>query len=123
MNQMSNDKFNILVLDGGGSKGVYSLGVLKELELKLDKKLHEYFDLIYGTSTGSIIGSLLALGHDIDSIEKLYLELIPTIMNPSSKVKKSKMLKFQADKVFGDKKFDSFKTDVGIVCTISVSVK
>ncbi|WP_282111698.1 patatin-like phospholipase family protein [Maribacter stanieri] len=107
--------FKILVLDGGGSKGVYTLGVLRELELKLGGKLHEHFDLIYGTSTGSIIGSLIALGYDIPSIEKLYLELIPEIMNANTKSGKSANLKEQAEKVFGNKKFDSFKTDIGIV--------
>ena len=107
--------FKILVLDGGGSKGVYTLGVLKELEKKLGGKLYEHFDLIYGTSTGSIIGSLIALGYDIPSIKKLYLELIPEIMNANTKSGKSANLKTQAENVFGDKKFDSFKTDIGIV--------
>ena len=44
----------ILTLDGGGSKGFYTLGVLHELEAMLGSRLHERFDLIYGTSTGSI---------------------------------------------------------------------
>ncbi|MBA3011117.1 MAG: patatin, partial [Desulfobacula sp.] len=52
---MNEKEFKILVLDGGGSKGVYTLGVLKELEMKLGGLLYEHFDLIYGTSTGSII--------------------------------------------------------------------
>ena len=55
---IENNELNILVLDGGGSKGVYSLGVLKELELKLGKPLYTHFGLIYGTSTGSIIPAL-----------------------------------------------------------------
>jgi len=46
---MAEKNFNILVLDGGGSKGVYSLGVLKELELKLKVPIYEYFNLIYGS--------------------------------------------------------------------------
>lgn len=107
--------FKILVLDGGGSKGVYTLGVLRELELKLGGKLYKHFNLIYGTSTGSIIGALIALGYDISSIEKHYLELIPKIMNVSSKSGKSHNLKKKAEIVFGEKKFESFKTDVGIV--------
>lgn len=51
---------SILALDGGGSKGIYTLGVLKEVEAIAPAPLHKCFDLIYGTSTGSIIGTLLA---------------------------------------------------------------
>ncbi|MBU4132627.1 MAG: hypothetical protein KKF12_17560, partial [Proteobacteria bacterium] len=50
-----------------------------------------------------------------NSIEKLYLDLIPKIMSGKSKADKSRRLKEEADKVFGNKRFDSFKTDVGIV--------
>lgn len=112
---MESDQLNILVLDGGGSKGAYTLGVLKELELKLGCPLYEHFGLIFGTSTGSIIAALLALGHRIDVIEELYLTLIPKIMGKSSKAKKSIALEEQAKTVFGDKKFDCFKTNIGIV--------
>ena len=31
----------------------------------LDKPLHETFELVYGTSTGAIIASMVALGDDI----------------------------------------------------------
>ncbi len=110
-----NNFFKVLVLDGGGSKGVYTLGVLKELEMKLGGTLYEHFDLIYGTSTGSIIASLIALGKDVNAIEKLYMNLIPKIMGGHTKVDKSNRLKKAADIVFGNKKFDAFKTDIGIV--------
>ena len=112
---MKDKKLNILVLDGGGSKGVYTIGVLKELELRLGSPLCEHFGLIFGTSTGSIIAALIALGYEIPKIEELYLTLIPNIMNKSSKCGRSKALKEEADKIFGSLKFDAFKTNVGIV--------
>lgn len=112
---MNNSNLYILVLDGGGSKGVYSLGVLKELELKLGEPLYKHFGLIYGTSTGSIIASLIALGHSITEIETLYLELIPKIMKKKTKSGKSKSMAEEAVKIFGNRKFDAFKTDIGIV--------
>ena len=112
---MDSSELNILVLDGGGSKGVYTLGVLKELELKLGEPLYKCFALIYGTSTGSIIAALIALGHTVDEIEKLYLDLIPKIMTPKTKVGKSNAMSEGAKKIFGEKKFDSFKTNIGIV--------
>lgn len=112
---MTDKHLNILVLDGGGSKGVYTLGVLKELELRTGKPLYESFGLIYGTSTGSIIAALIGLGYKISEIESLYLELIPKIMKRRSKIGKSKMLEREAKKIFGERKFDAFKTDIGIV--------
>ena len=50
----------ILSLDGGGAKGFYSLGVLAEVEAVLPQPIHESFDLIFGTSTGSIIAEICA---------------------------------------------------------------
>ncbi len=77
MSQLEAEKpFRILSLDGGGSLGVYSLGVLTEIEAMLaPQPLHEALDLIYGTSTGSIIGSLIALKKPVDEIRKHYLKL------------------------------------------------
>lgn len=112
---MENKTFNILVLDGGGSKGIYTLGILNELELKLGSTLDNHFSLIYGTSTGSIIGSLIALGKPISEIKKLYLEYVPEIMSKGSRKGKSQKLKELGDEVFGNFSFEDFKTDIGIV--------
>ncbi|MEH2079931.1 MAG: patatin-like phospholipase family protein [Nostoc sp.] len=58
--------FKILSLDGGGIRGVISVQMLKEVEKQIKKtydlELHEYFDMITGTSTGSIIAAGLAKG-------------------------------------------------------------
>ena len=51
--------FRVLSLDGGGAKGFYTLGVLKEVEARLGCKICDGFDLIFGTSTGAIIAALL----------------------------------------------------------------
>jgi uncharacterized protein len=111
--------FNILSLDGGGSKGVYTIGILKELEQLLGKPLHEHFNLIFGTSTGSIITALLGLGCSVDEIEELYFEIIPDIMGKRSKTKRSQSLKKHAQRIFDNRTFDEFKTCVGIVTTNS----
>lgn len=109
------ERFKILILDGGGSKGIYSLGILKELELKLGSTLDNHFNLIYGTSTGSIIASLICLGKSISEIQELYMEHIPEIMAENTRKGKSAKLQEVGEEIFGDLKFDSFKTDIGIV--------
>ena len=113
--KMKSKSFNILVLDGGGSKGLYSLGILYELEQKLGGTLSNHFKLIYGTSTGSIIASLLALGKSVSEIKELYVKFIPEIMSQNGKTKKSKKLNELANEIYRDLGFSEFKTDVGIV--------
>lgn len=112
---MTKKSFNILVLDGGGSKGLYSLGVLHELERYLNTDLSNYFDLIYGTSTGSIISTLIAIGKPIDEIKTLYIELIPKIMGKITPSGKSKLLKEKGELIFDSYDFTNLKTDVGIL--------
>src|SRR3982750_4926850 len=55
-----------LTLSGGGAQGLAHIGILKAIDsagLKID--------YITGTSMGSIIGGLYAVGYSADSIEKI----------------------------------------------------
>jgi NTE family protein len=55
-----------LVLSGGGAKGLAHIGILKAIDsagLKVD--------YITGTSMGSILGALYAVGYSADSVEKI----------------------------------------------------
>lgn len=73
----------ILALDGGGIRGALTLGYLQKIEDVLRKqhgddpefRLCDYFDLIGGTSTGSIIASCLAIGMKVEEITKMYFDL------------------------------------------------
>jgi uncharacterized protein len=73
----------ILALDGGGIRGALTLGYLQRIEDILRKqnnnsksfRLCDYFDLIGGTSTGSIIAACLAIGMKVEEITKLYMQL------------------------------------------------
>jgi NTE family protein len=56
----------VLVLSGGGAKGVAHIPLLQKLD-----SLHIVPDLIIGNSMGSIIGGLYAMGYSGDSIEKI----------------------------------------------------
>lgn len=109
--------YRILCLDGGGAKGFYTLGVLKEIEGMLGCHLYKRFDLIFGTSTGAIIASLIALGYDVDAIHALYKKHVPAIMRASSARAKSEALAKLALEVYGEKTFADVKTGIGIVAT------
>jgi predicted acylesterase/phospholipase RssA len=109
--------FRILSLDGGGAKGFYSLGVLKEIEGMLQCPLYQCFDLVFGTSTGSIIASLVALGYEIDEIHGLYRAHVPSVMKPRGAKRKSAALAKLAVDIFGDATFVDVKTGIGIVAT------
>lgn len=68
----------VLSLDGGGVRGYLTTMILENIEKQLNiadssnRPLGSYFDLIAGTSTGSIIGSLLAIGTRASEIRALY---------------------------------------------------
>ena len=55
-----------LVLSGGGAKGMAHIGVLRAME-----EAGLYPDYITGTSMGSIIGALYAIGWSVDEIEEI----------------------------------------------------
>ena len=105
----------ILSLDGGGAKGFYTLGILHELEAAIGTRLGNHFDLIFGTSTGSIIASLLALGKSVDEIYNSYCTHVPSIMKARTKSGKSAALKIVGEQVLGDVKFEEVITGLGIV--------
>jgi len=54
-----------LVLSGGGARGFAHIGVLKKIE-----QLNIPIDVVVGTSMGSIVGGLYAMGLSPDEIEK-----------------------------------------------------
>ena len=73
----------ILTLDGGGLRGILTLGILQHIEDTLrarhggapEFRLCDYFDLIAGTSTGAIIAATLALGWRVKDVATKYFEL------------------------------------------------
>jgi predicted acylesterase/phospholipase RssA len=118
MGDFSADKpCRILSLDGGGAKGFYTLGVLREIEGLIKCPLHERFDLIFGTSTGAIIAALLGLGKTVKEISELYEKHVPSVMSKKGRHEKSLALAKLADTIFKGNKFDKMKTGIGIVTT------
>jgi predicted acylesterase/phospholipase RssA len=111
----NNGLFRILTLDGGGAKGFYTLGVLKEIEAMVGCPLHQRFDLVFGTSTGAIIALLIALGREVDSILELYRAHVPTVMSQTTSSARTHALQRLSTEVFADATFEQVKTGVGIV--------
>lgn len=113
----TDSRYRILSLDGGGAKGFYTLGVLKEIEGMLGGPLAQHFDLVFGTSTGAIIAALIGLGYQIDAIHDLYKEHVPRVMKAEGSKRRSAALAILASSVFKDARFEDVVTGIGIVAT------
>lgn len=81
----------ILALDGGGVRGILTLGFLEKIEDLLRKRynkpdlvLSDYYDMMGGTSTGAIMATGLALGMEVKQIIQLYLDLGEVIFGKRS---------------------------------------
>ena len=96
----------ILALDGGGLRGVLTLEYLDVIERILrdrsgnkDLRLCDYFDLIGGTSTGSIIAASLACGMSVTQLKRLYRELGTAVFQKSFFRRGLLAAKFPAERV------------------------
>lgn len=73
----------ILALDGGGVRGLITLGYLDRLETTLRERhgrpnlrLSDYFDLIGGTSVGSSMAAGLALGMSVAELREVAVDML-----------------------------------------------
>ncbi|NEO99756.1 MAG: patatin [Symploca sp. SIO2E9] len=68
--------FKILSLDGGGIRGVLSTTILEDIEAILreqkGQELYQYFDLVAGTSTGSILAAGIGCQMQAKQLTDLY---------------------------------------------------
>jgi hypothetical protein len=75
----------LLALDGGGVRGAISVAFLERIEAVLEERLGreirlgDWFDLVGGTSTGSVIAGALALGYRAKDVKDFYLRLAPRV--------------------------------------------
>lgn len=80
--------FKILCLDGGGMRGIISARILQEVEREIQERkglaLHEYFDMIAGTSTGSILTAGIATQKTTQELIDIYQTEGKIIFPPSS---------------------------------------
>lgn len=76
-------EFQVLSLDGGGIKGLFSAAVLAKLEEKCGTSIVDHFDLVTGTSTGGLIALGLGLGLKPREMVQFYVHHGPKIFaNP-----------------------------------------
>lgn len=79
---MTTKPYRVLALDGGGIRGLYTATVLQQMAVRVARlnglkeeerlDLGANFDLIVGTSTGSILATALAAGVALENVSKLY---------------------------------------------------
>jgi len=82
------NRFQILSLDGGGLKGVFTASLLSFIERTLQIKIADHFDLIAGTSTGGIIALALGAGFTPEEILTFYLSEGPKIFPSKGVIKR-----------------------------------
>lgn len=74
--QLATKGKRILSLDGGGMKGLATVRLLRQIELRANQPLRELFDLVVGTSTGALLAVALMLkGMTLEECEAVYKEL------------------------------------------------
>lgn len=71
---MASPGFQVLSLDGGGFKGMFSAAVLECLEADLGISVLDHFDLVTGTSTGGIIALGLGAGLRPGDVVDFYVD-------------------------------------------------
>jgi hypothetical protein len=88
----------MLALDGGGTRGIVSIAFLERMERVLadrfveqglyqspaDFRLAHYFDMIGGTSVGSMLAARLVLGHSVKEIKDSFEPMAKRIFKPVS---------------------------------------
>lgn len=87
----------ILSIDGGGVRGITAIEILASVENILRKRnqdpdllLGDYFDLIAGTSTGSIIATLLSWGMSVGQLRERFINCAEQIFIKDSILKQHK---------------------------------
>jgi len=106
-----------LALGGGGCRGIGHIGALKAFE-----ELGINFDYVAGTSAGSIVGSLYALGKSADEMIEIVKSLkkkeITKGSIPFIKPAKSERLEEVLNRIYGDiLVFSELKVPLSVVCT------
>lgn len=77
--KLPSDRFQVLALDGGGAKALFTAHVLARLEQDLGVSIKDSFDLIAGTSAGGIVALGLGAGLTPSEIVGHYEDLVKMV--------------------------------------------
>ncbi|MFC4322876.1 CBASS cGAMP-activated phospholipase [Litchfieldia salsa] len=105
----------MLCIDGGGIRGVFALSILKEIEDEFGCQITDLFDVVAGTSTGSIIASSIILKNKMSDVLNSYKENGEKIFVPKAKiglfrsVYSDRFLRKYLKETFGDIKLSDIK--------------
>jgi hypothetical protein len=94
----------LIAFDGGGIRGLISLGILERIEADLraisgsrqDFRLSDYFDFVGGTSTGAILAAGLSVGLSVADLIAFYRESGPAMFEKEMLIKRA-WSKFKSD--------------------------
>src|SRR5262245_19792692 len=86
----------LLALDGGGIRGLITVGILEHSEEDLRQasgraefRLADYFDFIGGTSTGAILAAVLSAGLSVAELRQFYQESGPLMFEKELLLKRA----------------------------------
>ena len=83
-----------LVLEGGGGRGAYQIGVWRALR---ESGLEEYIAAVSGSSVGGLNAALF-IQNDLEKAEKIWNSISPEqILTPRSKSKNKRSAPFERD--------------------------
>ena len=123
--KMEEREFKILCIDGGGARGIYPAHILKRIQEDLKIDFLEEFDLIAGTSTGSIIAAGIACELPLETICSMYENMTEKIFKKrfmsgngiiTSKYSNEELKKI-LEQNFGNKKMGELKIKLLIPST------
>lgn len=118
----------MLALDGGGVRGMITIGFLERIEEILRQRhgrkdfvLADYFDMIGGTSVGSILATLLALGWPVARVRREFCDAADDIFRRSparwgllAPKFSNHRLEKRTRKILGDMRLESEKLHTGL---------
>jgi len=109
-----------LALGGGAARGLTSIGVLRVFERHFGREKMP-FDLVTGTSIGSLIGAAFCLGVPMGEIEETALKfsssrLMDFSLNPTGLFSGNKMEKIISE-ILSGRSFDDFVVPFGLTTT------
>jgi uncharacterized protein len=108
----------MLCIDGGGIRGVFAIAILHAIEENYQKPVADYFDVIAGTSTGSIIAASVSMKIPMEKVLQNYKKFGRKIFVRQAKVGlfksvySDRFLRRYLKKVFKDTMLSEVKTPI-----------